>query len=167
MEQQLDLQTTYSAILEAARNRRYISYGDLAKANGATWNEVRFELYGQLGDLMELAAKRRWPIPSSIVVNQANVAKGTLDGTAREGFISAARDLGFDVHDPEAFVKMQQQLMFEWALDAPDELDLGEQQPSRRARPTDRGSCSTLAGSRCLEDTWRRGRTPNGHGPGD
>ena len=34
MEQKLDLQTTYRAIVDAARSRSYISYGDLAKANG-------------------------------------------------------------------------------------------------------------------------------------
>ena len=131
MEQKLDLQTTYRAILDAARDHRYISYGDLARANGATWSEVRFELYGQLGDLMQVAAKLEWPIPSSIVVNQANVATGTLEGKAREGFISAARELGFNVDDPDGFVKEQQERMFEWALDASDEIELPEKQPGR------------------------------------
>ena len=133
MEQILDLQTTYRAILDAARNRRYISYGDLARANGADWQKARFVINDQLGDLMALAAKRGWPIPSSIVVNQASVAAGTLEGTARDGFISAASELGFKVEDPDAFVKKQQERMFEWALDAPDELDLRENEASRGA----------------------------------
>ena len=124
MEEKLDLQTTYRAILDAARKSRFISYGDLARANGAKWDEVRFKINRQLGDLMELAAKRGWPLPSSIVVSQGNVATGTLEGTAQDGFIGAALDLGFDILDPEAFVKEQQRSLFEWAVDAPDDLDL-------------------------------------------
>ena len=122
MGQKLDLQTTYRAIVDAARSRSYISYGGLAKANGADWQEVRFGMNYHLGELMELAAKRGWPIPSSIVVSQPNVATGTLDGTAKEGFIAAAKDLGFNVQNPEALIEEQQQKMFEWALDAPDDL---------------------------------------------
>ena len=34
MSDQLDLRRTYRAILDAARDKRFISYGDLAKANG-------------------------------------------------------------------------------------------------------------------------------------
>ena len=131
MNKQLDLQTTYRAILDAARERRFVSYGDLAKANGAAWSEVRFDLYGQLGHLMELASERGWPIPSSIVVNQRDVATGTLDGSAREGFIGAAKELGFDIQDVDAFVEAQQQKMFEWAPDAPDKLDVPEKPPGR------------------------------------
>ena len=123
MEQTLDLQTTYRAILDAARSRRYITYGALAKANAADWNKVRFEMNHHLGHLMELAVKRGWPIPSSIVVSQEDLATGTLDGTPREGFVTAARELGLAVEDSEAFVKDQQQRMFSWAPTAPDVLD--------------------------------------------
>ena len=132
MEQKLDLQTTYRAIVDAARNGRYISYGELAKANGAKWQKIRFLLNGQLGELMELAAKRQWPILSSIVVSQPNLATGTLDGKAKNGFIEAAKDLGYNVQNPEAFINEQQQKMFEWALDAPDDLDLPRAQASGR-----------------------------------
>ena len=131
MEQKLDFQTTYRSILDAARNGRFISYGDLARANGADWQQVRFEMNEHLGALAALAAKRKWPIPSSIVVNQSNLATGKLDGTARRGFITAAKELGFNVDDPEAFVENQQRRMFEWALDAPEDLDLP---PSMSAR---------------------------------
>ena len=143
MEQKLDLQTMYRAILDAARSRRYISYGDLAKATGADWKKVRFDMNSQLGNLMELAAKRGWPIPSSIVVSQPNVATGTLDGTAKGGFIAAAKDLGFNVHDPEDFIEEQQQRMFEWALDAPDDLDLPADRANRSPRSMDRSSSGT------------------------
>lgn len=126
MTDTLDLQTTYTAILAAARERRFISYGDLAKANGATWKNVRYKMNTHLGDLVQIAAERDWPMPSSIVVNKANLQSGTLDGTAREGFVTAAKEFGFDVEDPAAFVKNQQEALFDWAPYAPDDLGLSE-----------------------------------------
>lgn len=127
MSNTLDLQTTYKAILDAARERRFITYGALAKANGAHWQNVRYKMNTHLGDLVKIAAERNWPMPSSIVVNQANLKTGTLDGTAREGFITAAKEFGFDVDDPAAFVELQQRKMFEWAPDAPDDLGLTDE----------------------------------------
>lgn len=124
MTNALDLQTTYSAILSAAREHRFISYGDLAKANGAVWQNVRYKMNTHLGDLVRIAAERGWPMPSALVVNQGNVKTGKLDGTAREGFITAAKQFGFEVDDPADFVEKQQQAMFAWAPDAPDDLGL-------------------------------------------
>ena len=126
MSDKLDLQTTFSAILGAARERRFISYGDLAKANGAAWKNVRYKMNSHLGHLVEIAAERNWPMPSAIVVNQGNLKTGKLDGTAREGFITAAKDYGFDVDDPAVFVEKQQQAVFDWAPNAPDDLGLAE-----------------------------------------
>ena len=124
MEDSLDLQTTYGAILKAARQGQYISYGALAKANGESWSKVRYKLNDHLGDLMVLAVQREWPILSAIVVSQPNLDTGTLKGTALEGFIGAARQLGFEVGDPQAFVADQQQALFDWATEAPDDLAL-------------------------------------------
>ena len=73
---------------------------------------------------MRIAAERGWPLPGSIVVNRANVETGSLAGSSRSGFIAAARELGLSVGDPEIFVKEQQERMFEWAVDAPEELEL-------------------------------------------
>ena len=41
---------------------------------------------------------------------------------AMKGFIETAKRLGFNVQNPEAFIEEQQQKMFAWALDAPDDL---------------------------------------------
>ena len=120
----LNLQTTYSAILAAARDRKFISYGELAKANGAAWQNVRYKMNTHLGDLVKLAAERDWPMPSAIVVNQNNLKTGKLDGTAREGFVTAAKEFGFDVDDPTEFVEKQQNAVFEWAPEAPESLGL-------------------------------------------
>lgn len=129
MDDNLDLQTTYRAILDAGRQGRYISYGSLANANGADWTKVRYKLNDHLGDLMVFAVEREWPILSAIVVSQPNLATGALDGTALEGFVAAAKKLGFAVSDAEAFVAEQQQAVFAWAPDAPDNLSLAADVP--------------------------------------
>ena len=126
MADQLDLEKTYRAILDAARNGRFISFGDLAKANDAKWQTVRYDMYRHLGNLVEIAAARGWPMPSAIVVNQDNIETGKLDGKTRDGFINAAKEFGFDVTDPKAFVEEQQQAMFDWAESAPDKLALSQ-----------------------------------------
>ena len=123
MSDRLDLKTTYRAILEAARRRQFISYGDLAKANGADWQKVRYAMNHHLGELVRVAVQRGWPMPSAIVVNQQSVESGTLDGSARQGFLAAARQYGLEVDDPEAFVKRQQKELFDWAPIAPDDPD--------------------------------------------
>ena len=122
MDDSLDLQTTYRAILSAARQGKYVSYGALAEANGAEWAKVRHKLPGQLGEIMTIAAQRDWPIPSAIVVDQANLETGTFSPSAVKGLVGTARGLGFDVQDPQAFIAEQQQKMFAWAEGAPDEL---------------------------------------------
>lgn len=124
MTDHLDLKTTYRAILEAARQRRFISYGDLAKANGAEWHKVRYEMNHHLGDLVQLTVERGWPMLSAIVVNQNNLENGTLDGSAQQGFLAAARASGLQFKDPDAFVREQQDALFEWAPTAPDDPDL-------------------------------------------
>jgi 5-methylcytosine-specific restriction protein B len=126
MSEQLVLRKTYKAIIEAARDERYISYGALAKANGAPWQKVRYQMNTHLGELVRVAASRGWPMPSAIVVNQNNLESGTLDGSARDGLIAAAKENGFTIEDPAAFVEEQQRQLFAWAPQAPDELELNE-----------------------------------------
>ena len=128
MTDHLDLKKTYRAILDAARDKRFTSYGDLAKANDANWQKVRYEMNRHLGSLVKIAAARGWPMPTAIVVSQNNIKTGRLDGTARDGFINAAKEFGFDVSSPAAFVEEQQQAMFAWAETAPDELTLSKKE---------------------------------------
>ncbi|MEX2628536.1 MAG: AAA family ATPase [Tistlia sp.] len=140
MTEQLDLNTTYKAILEAARTRQFISYGDLAKVNGAAWRKVRRAMNHHLGDLVEIAAKRDWPMPSAIVVNKSNVGSGLLEGEARDGFINAAKSFGFDVIDPAAFVREQQDALFAWAPTAPNELELTSEELAKFQKSNGSGS---------------------------
>ncbi len=100
MSDHLDLKKTYRTILEAARDKRFINYSYLASANNAVWNKVRFEMRAHLFELVKIAAAQGWPMPTAIVVDKNNIEAGILDGNARNGFISAAKEVGFDIGDP-------------------------------------------------------------------
>ncbi len=126
MANDLNLQTTYSAILAAARKGDFISYGDLVKANGANFRRERHNLNRQLGDLIELAAMRDWPLLTAIVVTQENIKTGKLDDKAEKGFVDAAKKFGLDVDDIATFIKKQQSAVFRWASEAPKKLDLSD-----------------------------------------
>lgn len=131
----LDINKTYAAILSAAKQKRFISYGDLAEASNVPWSQARRPMPQQLGRLATIAHKRGWPLLSSIVVNKENLQSGHIDGTALEGFLSAARMVGLAVDDPPAFVRNQQQQVFDWARTAPSELGVTEEVGSAAAGP--------------------------------
>lgn len=118
----LDLEKTYTAILIAARQRKFLAYGDLAASNGLPWQKVRRLIPQHLCQLVAIAHERGWPLVSSIVVTKENVANGELKDAAREGFIAAARDIGYEVGNPEEFVREQQRKVFAWAETAPENL---------------------------------------------
>ena len=126
MSDELDLQTTYRAILDAARDKRFISYSEVAEANNADWRKVRYKIPHHLYNLVKTAAARDWPIPSAIVVSKSNLDTGVFEESALGGFIGAAKELGYNVGDARTFVINQQQAVFDWAHTAPDELILRE-----------------------------------------
>src|SRR5262245_23689529 len=119
-EPRLNLEKSYQVIRQAALERRFVSYSELAEASGVPWNAAWRRMPQHLGQLVLLSHKRGWPLPSSIVVPKGDVATGALDGSAREGLIAAAKDVGLVVGDPDEFVKDQQQKVFEWAKTAPE-----------------------------------------------
>lgn len=122
MAENLNLETTYTAILKAARQKRFISYGDIAKANGMDWNDAYRKINAHLGELVGICATNDWPIITAIVVNKNDVETGVLEGGPLDGFISAAEELGYYVENPETFLKEQQTAVFEWAETASDFL---------------------------------------------
>lgn len=131
----LDINKTYAAILSAAKQRHFISYGDLADASGVPWSQARRPMPQQLGKLATIAHEKGWPLLSAIVVNKENLQSGHIDGTALEGFLSAAKMVGLTVDDPQAFVRDQQQKVFDWARSAPAELGVAEDGESGAAGP--------------------------------
>ena len=124
MSDELDLKTTYRAILDAARNERFISYSELAEANNVGWQRVRYKIPNHLYNLVKIAAALDWPIPSAIVVSKDNLDTGVFEESALRGFIGAATESGYEIGDPHTFIKNQQQAVFGWAHTAPDELIL-------------------------------------------
>lgn len=110
----LNLDTSIAYLRAAAREGRFVSYGELAEANGATWDKVRYPMNAHLWALVEHAHHRGWPMLSAMVVNKKNTQTGDMDPETLAGFVGAAADLRHDVSDPQTFLREQQRLCFEW-----------------------------------------------------
>lgn len=119
----LDLETAYQTILGAARQHKFLPYGELAKAQGVDWGVYRNQIYSQLSKLVGEAYDRNWPLLTAIVVAQPHVEDGLLDGPSLDGFIRDVKKRGVAVDDPVAFLKAEQARVFAWAPGAPDTLD--------------------------------------------
>jgi 5-methylcytosine-specific restriction enzyme B len=122
-ESRLDLEKTYQVIRRAALERRFLSYGDIAEASGVSWNAAFRRIAPHLDQLVARAHERGWPLLSAIVVNKEDVTTGKLEGTAREGLLSAAKGVGLTVEDPGKFVMEQQKEVFAWAPTSPQTLN--------------------------------------------
>jgi hypothetical protein len=111
----LEFDKSYNLILGAAREGRFLSYKELADGSGAKWEKVHYSLGSHLWQLVKYADLKGWPMLSAIVVNKPNVSSGKMDPPTLKGFVGAARELGYEVTDDEAFLKEQQERVFAWA----------------------------------------------------
>src|SRR5215469_15894431 len=111
----LDLDRSLAIIRQAAKERRFISYKELADTSGADWKQVRFAVNGHLWNLVEYSHLRYGILFSAIVVNTPNVASGRMEAETLKGFVGAARLLDYAVTDAHAFLKEQQARVFAWA----------------------------------------------------
>jgi hypothetical protein len=111
----LNFQKSFELIRKAAKQRRFLSYKQLADESGAEWSKVRYKVFNHLGDLIEYAHHRRWPLISAIVVAQPDVETGRMDGETLRGFVAAARALGHSIDNEEVFLRGQQEEVFAWA----------------------------------------------------
>ncbi|MFB7145810.1 AAA family ATPase [Agrobacterium deltaense] len=118
----LDLNRSYKAILERARQGKFVTYGDVAAASGVEWKKARRPIPQHLDNLVRIAHERGWPLLTAIVVNKDSVETGKLEGDALSGFLAAVKKIGLPVDDPKAFLQQQQEAVFAWAKSAPDEL---------------------------------------------
>lgn len=119
----LDLEVSYKTILVAARQHRFLTYGELATAQGVDWGVNRNQIFSQLSKLVGEAHDRNWPLVTSIVVAQPHIGDGLLDGPSLKGFIRDVRKCGVVVDDPVTFLKTEQARVFAWAPTAPETLD--------------------------------------------
>jgi hypothetical protein len=114
----LDFNKSLVIILQAAKERRFLSYKELADGSEADWGQVHYAIGGHLWNLVEYAHRKGWPLLSAIVVNKPNVATGAMEPETLKGFIAAAHDLGIPVTDEVAFLKDEQAKVFAWAQSA-------------------------------------------------
>ena len=111
----LDFRKSFDLIRRAAAERRFLSYKQLADESGAEWSKVHHAMNDHLWDLVKYAHGKDWPLLSAVVVNKDNVQTGKMEPTTIAGFVAAARELGYAVTDQEAFLREQQERVFEWA----------------------------------------------------
>jgi 5-methylcytosine-specific restriction protein A len=121
----LDLDTVYRTIVSAAREQRFLSYGELAKAQEVEWGRYRNQIFVQLGKLLGISKENSWPYITSIVVTNENLENGQLSGAALESFVNDLRKRGVTVTNATSFAKAEQQKTFDWADLAPDHLPEG------------------------------------------
>jgi hypothetical protein len=119
----LSLEVSTAAILASAHGRRYLSFGDVALANDAHWPRVRRGIGEHLKQVCGLALREGGPMISAIVVNRIHLATGAMEPETLAGFCAAARNLGLEVGEPEAFLQRQQEETF------PSPLPLSSQTP--------------------------------------
>ncbi|MFZ1413668.1 MAG: AAA family ATPase [Defluviicoccus sp.] len=131
----LEINKTYGAILSAAREGRFVSYRELAAASGVEWKKARRLLPQQLRRLVDIGHARGWPLLSAIVGNTDQVETGALEGDALNDFLAAAAKVGLQVDDPQAFLRVQQKAVFDWAKTAPDDLGVEEDTAPLSAGP--------------------------------
>jgi 5-methylcytosine-specific restriction protein B len=110
----LNLETSLAYLRQAARERRFVSYGELAEANGASWDKVRYPMNAHLWALVEHANHRGWPMLSAMIVNKSHRETGEMEPETLAGFTAAAEALRYEVADPVAFLRSQQELCFQW-----------------------------------------------------
>lgn len=111
----LDVSITRQAILRSARKRAFLTYGDIAKENGVPWNKAYRPIAHHLDEVMRLAHEQGEPLLTSIVVNVAGRQTGVLEDNALNGFIDGAARLGIETQNPQAFLREQQRLTFDFA----------------------------------------------------
>ena len=119
----LEIGTSVTAITKAAKEKKYLSYADLAAANELVWSKARLRMngkHGHLDDLIAYCHSREMPLLTAIVVEKNHVDSGDMDEGTLNGFVEGARRLGVSVSDPAAFLKQCQSECFEWAKNQPD-----------------------------------------------
>ena len=76
----LDPARSVAAIRTAAAARRFLSYGDVAEANGVSWSAARRRMDPHLLGICRDATGRGWPLLSAVVVDRKNVFHGAMRG---------------------------------------------------------------------------------------
>ena len=111
-----DLQKTIDFIFSRARERRFLSYGEIAELHGADWSKVRHAMPHHLWDVVRWAHSQGLPMLSALVVNKQHIETGKMEPETLKGFIGAAEQLGYTIDDPQNFLHGQQDKCFAMAI---------------------------------------------------
>lgn len=111
----LDPAVTTALIRETAGAGRFLSFGQVAAANGLGWARVRRSMGGHLRAVCAASLAREGPMVSAIVVNRRHVGTGAMEDETLAGFLTAARELGFAWECGRSFLREQQRATFAWA----------------------------------------------------
>lgn len=114
----LSVAKSIDALIAAARENRFISYGELAEANGVSWTKARHRMngkHGHLDDLLAYCHSKDLPLLTAIVVQKGKLATGEMDQFTLDGFIEGVERLGVPVLDPVSFLEECQNQCFSWA----------------------------------------------------
>lgn len=107
------LEVSRQVIETAARDRRFVSYKDIADANGVEWSKGRHKIIAHLADLIAFGHAKGLPVLSAIVVNKEHLATGAMNDETLAGFVKAVEKLGYTVRDPRAFLRAEQDRLFD------------------------------------------------------
>jgi hypothetical protein len=110
----LDFDKSFQRLEKAARERRSVSYREIADASGAPWAETYRQMEGHLARLTGYAIRRGWPAPSAVVVRE-NVAPGGDSPAPLDGLLEAAKALGYAAPAESPFLREQQEKLAKWA----------------------------------------------------
>ena len=105
----LDPEKIITALVEAAKNRRTISYGELVDACGADWNQARFNLNNELAYVNDLSYQRYGVFLSTISTNKA----GAIEQSAVKGFLAYLSDKRIPYSGRKEFVMECREKVFE------------------------------------------------------
>ena len=113
----LKLDVSIAYLRQAAKDKRFVGYGELAEANGVEWSQARYRMngnHGHLEDILAYCNAHGLPLLTAIVVNKENLKTGAMEESTLKGFVAGCRWLGHSVTDGEKFLRQCQEECFEW-----------------------------------------------------
>ena len=110
----LDFDKSFRVLEKAARDRGFVSYGEIADASDAPWDKVYSQVAGHLSRLAAYARGRGWPTPSVVVIRE-NVATAGKRPEPMNGLLEAAKALGYLAPEENPFLREQQEKLANWA----------------------------------------------------
>ncbi len=124
----LNIDVSMRAMIEAAKAGRFISYGELAEANGIGWSKARYLMNGKHGHLDGLLAycqAHGLPLFTAIVVQKGKLSSGEMDDFTLAGFVEGAQRVGRHVIDGRSFLAECQKECFAWSDSSPSDYVVG------------------------------------------